>query len=137
MVFHSTEGYERIRTILKAKFEKPSEVTNAHIQCIYSLPTITETGVGQIHDFYEKLVTHSQALDTMGKLKEINGCVILTHDKLRTNRADLVRTYDHWQEWNFCHFIEAWKKCADRNPIPLKDKRMLNETKRERIYGVS
>ena len=60
-----------------------------------SLPTITDTGVGKIHDFYEKLVTHSQALDTMGKLKKVNGCVILTHDKLRTNRADLVRTYDH------------------------------------------
>ena len=69
----NTEGYERAKTILKAKFGKPSVVTNAHIQCFMSLPGITQSSVGKIHDFYEKLVTHSQALDIMGKLKEING----------------------------------------------------------------
>ena len=69
----NTEGYERAKTILKAKFGKPNVVTNAHIQCLMSLPNITQSSVGKIHDFYEKLVTHSQALDIMGKLKEING----------------------------------------------------------------
>ena len=47
-----------------------------------SLPTITQTSVGKIYDFYEKLVTYSQALDTMGKLKEINEYVRLTLDKI-------------------------------------------------------
>ena len=42
-----------------------------------SLPTITQTGVGKIHDLYEKLVTYTQALDTMGELKEINRYVRL------------------------------------------------------------
>ena len=69
----NTERYERAKTTLKAKFGKHSEVNNAHIQYIMSLPTITQSCVEKIHDFYEKLVTHSQALDTIDKLKEING----------------------------------------------------------------
>ena len=56
-----------------------------------SLPTITQPSVGKIHDFYEKLVTLSQAFDTMGKLKEINGNVRLALDKLPKIRGDLVR----------------------------------------------
>ena len=59
---------------------------------LMSLPTITQTSVGKIHDFYEKLVTLSQAFDTMGKLKEINGNVRLALDKLPKIRGDLVRT---------------------------------------------
>ena len=59
---------------------------------LMSLPTITQTSVGKIHDFYEKLVTLSQAFDTMGKLKEINGNVRLALDKLPKIRVDLVRT---------------------------------------------
>ena len=55
-----------------------------------SLPTITQTTAGKIQDFYEKLLTHSQALDTMGKLKDINGYGRLTRDKLPTICADLV-----------------------------------------------
>ena len=90
----NTEGYERAKAILKTKFGKLSEVTNAHIQSIMSLPIITQNNVIKIHDFYEKLVTYSQALDTMGKLKEINGYVRMTFDKLPAICADLVRIDD-------------------------------------------
>lgn len=86
----NTEGYEREKTILKTKFGKHSEETNAHIECIMSLSTITLSSVGKIHDYYEKLVTHSQSLDTMSKLKEITGYVRLALDKLPTIRAELV-----------------------------------------------
>ena len=55
----NTEGYETAKAILKTKFGKPSKVTNAHIQCIMSLPIITPSNVIKIHDFYEKLATHS------------------------------------------------------------------------------
>ena len=34
-----------------------------------SLPSITQSIVGKILDFYDKLVTHSQALDNVGKTK--------------------------------------------------------------------
>ena len=69
---------------------KPSEVTIVHIQCIMLLPNITQTSFVKIHDFYEKLLTHSQVLDTMGKLKDINGYIKLIHDKLPTICAALV-----------------------------------------------
>ena len=86
---------------MKAKSGKPSQVTNAHIQCIMFLPIITQNNVIKIHDFFEKLVTHSQVLDTMGKLKEINGYVRMTFDKLPAICVDLVRINDDWQEWDF------------------------------------
>ena len=41
----------------------------------------------------------------MGKLKEINGYVKLTIDKLQGIKADLVRTDDDWHEWKFPQFL--------------------------------
>ena len=91
MVFNSTQkDMKGKKTILKTKFGKHSKVTSAHIECIMSLSTITLRSVGKIHDCYEKLVTHFQSLDTMGKLKKITGYVRLTLDKLPTIRAGLV-----------------------------------------------
>jgi len=52
-------------------------------------------------DFHDKLVINVQALDTMGKLVEVNGYVRLILDKLPGIRADLVRMDDDWQEWKF------------------------------------
>ena len=54
------------------------------------LPVIQNSDPNRIQDFYEKLVISVQALDTMNKLKEINGYARLTLDKLPGIRADLV-----------------------------------------------
>ena len=78
----TSEGYSRAIAILKAKFGKPREVSAAHIQCITPLPVTTSSNPNRIHEFYEKLVICVQALEIMNKLKEINGCVSLTLDKL-------------------------------------------------------
>ena len=43
----------------------------------------------------------------MGKLKETNGCVRFTLDKLCGIRADLLRTDVNWQNWGFNELIEA------------------------------
>ena len=59
----------------KSKYAKESEVVNAHMQNWISLPTITSSNPYKTNEFYEKLVTHVQALDTMGKLKGIKGYV--------------------------------------------------------------
>ena len=83
----TTEGYERAKNILKTKYGKPSEVANAYMQSM-SLPTITGSSASKIQDFYEKLISSVHALETMGKLKEINGYVRLTLDKLPAIRAD-------------------------------------------------
>ena len=77
----------------------------------------------KIHEFYEKLVTNVQALDTMGKLREMNGYVRMTLDKLIGIRADLVRTDDNWQEWKFTHLVEALRKWTERNPLPMDHER--------------
>ena len=86
----TVEGYERAKCILQTKYGRPSEVANAHIQSINSLPIIHGTNPGKIREFYEKLVTNVQALETMGKLREMNGYVRMTLDKLIGIRADLV-----------------------------------------------
>ena len=119
----TTEGYARAKSILSSKYGRSSEVANAHIQEILALPTvylhrnISSQDVKTIHDFYEKLLTHVQALDTMGKLNEIKGYVRMTLDKLPDIRADLVRTSEDWQDWNFEQLLKALTQWTERNPL--------------------
>lgn len=117
----TTEGYERAKHILKTKYGKPSEVANAHMQCIIGLSTIHGVDPAKIHEFHEKLTSHIQVLETMGKVKEIGGFVRATLDKLPDIRADLVRLDDDWQEWGFPELIESLRKWCSRNPIPSRD----------------
>ena len=72
-----------------------------------SLPQINNANRQKIHDFLEKLLCSVQVLDTMGKIKEMNGYVRLTLDKLQGIRADLVRNDDSWQGWKFQQSVEA------------------------------
>ena len=112
---HTTEGYERAKSILKSKYGKQSEVINAHVQSIIALPVIKGTNPHKIHDFYNKLLPSVQALESLGKLKEISGYTRLTLDKLEGIRADLVRLDDMWQEWGFPKLVEALSKWTERN----------------------
>ena len=63
-----------------------------------------------------------QALDTIGKIKGMNGYVRVTLDKPQGIVADLVRNDDNWQRWKFQQLVEALEKSTVRNPIPLSDK---------------
>ena len=47
---------------------------------------------------FTKLLSNVQALETLGKLREISGYVRMTIDKLEGIRGDLVGTDDDWQE---------------------------------------
>ena len=100
------EGYERAKNILKHKYGKDSEIINAHIQEVMKLPTIYGSAALKIKDFYEVLLTNVQALQTMGKLGEINGYVRMTIDKFPSIRSDLVRNDDEWQNWKFPDLVE-------------------------------
>ena len=117
----TSEGYERAKHVLKTKYGKSSEVANTHMQCIIGLSTIHGVDTAKIHVFHEKLTSHIQVLETMGKVKEIGGFVRATLDKLPDIRADLVRLDDDWQEWGFPELIESLRKWCDRNPIPSRD----------------
>ena len=125
----TAEGYNRAKSILKARYGKPSEVANAHIESIMTLPSITSSNTRKIHDFYEKLITNINALDTMGKLKDINGNVRLILDKLSGIRADLVRLDDNWQNWTFPEFVEALRKWTERHPISTEKSQLTLDTK--------
>ena len=59
------EGYKRAKNILTTKYTKPREVPNAHIQYIMGLSVITETNPTRINEFYEKLITNIQTLESM------------------------------------------------------------------------
>ena len=96
----------RAKNILMTKV-KGSSYSNAHIQCKMVLSVITETNPRRINEFYEKLVTNIQTLESMGRKKDIRGNVRPTLDKLPGKRADLVRLDDNWQEWRFPQLVGA------------------------------
>lgn len=115
----STEGYEQAKNILSTKYGKTSEIVNAYVQNLLGLPVISGSNTLTIHQFYEKLSFNVQALDTHGKLREVNGYVRMCIDKLEGIRGDLVRNDDNWQAWNFPKFVYALQKWAERNPLPV------------------
>ena len=112
------EGNTRAKYIFLINYGKPSEVANAHAQ-----NNVTPAINSEIHDFSGKLLCSMQALDTVGKIKEMNGYVRVTLDSLQGIQADLVRNDDNWQDWKFQQLVEALEKWTVRNPIPLSDKR--------------
>ena len=113
----SSEGYERVKNILKSKYGKSSKVINAHVQEIMGLPVVNGTNPKTLHEFYSKLVKHVQALEAIGKLNMINGYVRTVLDHLPGISSDLVRNDDNWQEWEFPQLVRALEKWTQRNPI--------------------
>ena len=107
---------DRAKNILKTKFGKESEIVNAYVSSIMSLPVIYRANPNKVSQFYEKLCSSVQALETMGKLGEVNGYVRMTLSKVEGIRGDLVRTDDDWQEWKFDQLVEALRNWTMRNP---------------------
>ena len=132
------EGYSRAKPILLRMFVKSTRIADAHIQCITSLPVIQNSYPNRLHDFYEKLVISVSPLDTMNKLKEINGYVRLTLDKLSGIRADLVRIDEDWQEWTFPQFVDVLKKWTTRNSkiLPSPEKSFKRENTYQTNYKI-
>ena len=106
----NSEGYTRAKNILMTKYARPRAVANAHIQCTMGLSVIRETSPTRINEFYEKLVTNIQTLESMAKKKGIRGYVRRTLDKLPGVKSALVRLDDNWQEWRFPQLVQALKK---------------------------
>ncbi|XP_068723854.1 uncharacterized protein [Montipora capricornis] len=57
----------------------------------------------------------------MGKLREVNGYIRMTLNKLEGIRGDLERTDDDWQESKFDQLVEALRKWTVRNPPKSDD----------------
>ena len=67
-------GYNKAKEFLKGRYGASSEV-NAHIQEIMSLQIINGNSRPKIHNFYDNLLGHVQALETLGKLEHVAGNV--------------------------------------------------------------
>ena len=88
-----------------------------------SLAQINNANPQKIYELSEKLLCSVQASDTMGKIKEMNGYVIVTLDKLQSIQESIVRNDYNWQDSKFQQLIEALEKWTVRNPVTLNDKR--------------
>ena len=109
------EGYERAKNILKSTYGRSSEVVNAYVQNLTSLPVIKGANPSKVHDFHAKLLTSVQALESMGKLSELNGFARATLDKLEGIKSDLVRTDDNWQKWGFSQLVDALRRWTENS----------------------
>ena len=110
------EGYNRVKSILKDRFGKESEIEKAYVKEILELPHITSPSPKKIGEFYEKLSYSGQALETMKRLDQVSGNVSMTLDKLPAIRGDLVRTDPDWETWDFLKLTEALRQWVRRNP---------------------
>ena len=118
----SSEGYEKAKELLIQRYGEESEVINAHVTQILSLPVIHGTPRAKIHEFYDQLLGHVQALQTMGKLSAVAGNVRLTLDKLDGIRSDLTITDPDWKKWGFVELLEALRLWIECNPLKSDDK---------------
>jgi hypothetical protein len=127
-------GYKKAKEFLEQRYGDPSEVVNAHIQEIMSLPIITGISRPKIHNFYDNLLGHVQALETLGKLEQVAGNVRMTLDKLVGIRADLIRTEKDWKKWTFTELDHRSVECTkvvdvgERKRIPSIKRRCFNCT---------
>ena len=85
-----TEGNEWAKNILKTKYGKESEIANAHVTNIMSLPVLY--GSNPNNDFgilwSNQMSPNLQAWETMRKIKEVNGYVRMMLDKFDGIRWD-------------------------------------------------
>ena len=83
---YNSEGYEKAKNILKSIYGKSSK--RSHSKYLKFI-LISGSNPVKIYDFYEKLITNVQSLDTMGKSKLINGYVRSILDELPGIRTEI------------------------------------------------
>ena len=125
----SEEGYERAKVVLRNKYGQPSEIVSAHVAKITNLQEVRGSNPVHVHNFYESLLRHVQALETMDKLGSVNGYTRTILDRLPGIRSDLVRDDENWKNWNFLDLVDALRRWTERNPI---DPNKENQPPRDR-----
>ena len=129
------EGYNRAKAILQEKYGKESEIIKCYVKEILDLPNITGTNPHKVAEFHDKLSHSVQALETMKKLHEINGNVLMTLDKLAGIRGNLVRTDPEWELWDFVKSVHALRQWVKRNPVVSNDNRDREENIRKKLFN--
>ena len=62
----TSSGYNRAKSMLDAKFGGSTKVDKVHIMAI----RIYGVNLQNVHEFYEKLITRINIINTIGKLKD-------------------------------------------------------------------
>ena len=60
----SSDGYQQVKVILENKYGINSEIINANVTQILSLPVVIRNDVLKIYDFYQKINLCVQSLKT-------------------------------------------------------------------------
>ena len=70
----SSDGYQQVKVILENKYGINSEIINAHVTQILSLPVVIRNDMVKIHDFYQKInLSVQRSLKTLEKLSTVVG----------------------------------------------------------------
>ena len=136
----NSDGYDKAKKMLLQRYGDTSEVVNAHVSQILSLPVIHGTSRLKIHSFYDNLLGHVQALETLGKLGDVAGNVRLTLDKLEGIRGDLIRTEENWKKWTFKELVEALRLWVERNPLQHGDKEaslIPRDVRKDKLFAMN
>ena len=120
----TAEGYNRAKSILQQRFGKEHEIIKANTKEMLELPTVTSANPSKINELRVKLTYCVQALQTLGKLEQVNGGVLMTLEKLPGIRGDLVQTDPEWKKWDFSKLSEAIRLWLIRN---MSDRKLLRE----------
>ena len=64
----TTEGFERAKNILKTTYGRSSEVVNAYVQSLTSLPVIKGADPAKVNEFHAKLLNRVHSVESLGKL---------------------------------------------------------------------
>ena len=111
------DGYSNAKAILEAEYGQTTEVVDAYVQKLMSLPVVDGADPKRINDFFKQLRNNVHGLETLGKLADVKGNVRSTLDKLKGIKADLVRGNEGGQEWDFNDLLKELKKWREINSI--------------------
>lgn len=73
-------------------------------------------------------MSHVQALETIGKVQEINGIFCLLINKLPLITVELVTSDDNQQEWNFKIIFENLWKWTEINTLVSREEQIRKDT---------
>ena len=124
----TSEGYVKAKEYLQKRYGKSSEVVGAYVRNILELPTINERDEAKIHEFYDSLVFNVTSLETLGRLKDIEGATSFTLDKLEVIKGELVQANTEWEDWTFQQFLEALRVWTVSN-------RVKTQTAKKSLYS--
>ena len=119
----TSEGYEKAKSYLQQRYGKSSEVVGAYVRNILELPTISERDVRKIHEFYDHLVFNVNSLETLERLRDIEGATRFTLDKLEVIKGELVQGNTEWEDWTFQQFLEALRVWTVSNRVQTQPPR--------------